>query len=117
MPIENASLPLPLTNGSDRHQLNGSSTSALLKRRGSERFVGVSLGRAMDSLIIEFRIHSIYDHQATTQEWTDYMLQSKRPHLMMSANSHLFSGHPPMFEYQSSQPHMELFTNALDKVS
>lgn len=63
---------------------------------------------------------SVYDHQSSIHEWADYMLQSKRPHLMMSTagNSHLFGpSHPPLFDYQTGPPsHVETFSGALDKV-
>lgn len=65
-------------------------------------------------------MYSVYDHPSNIHEWADYMLQSKRPHLMMgtSGSNHLFAGHPPLFDYQSGPPsHVDSFANNLDKVS
>ncbi|XP_031637753.1 protein CBFA2T2 isoform X2 [Contarinia nasturtii] len=86
-------------NGSDRHQpLNGNSR-LLLKRRTSE---------------------GIYDHQnGPPHEWSDYLHQSKRSHIMMNtsaANGHLFTNYPSLFDYSTAPAsHLEPFTNSLDK--
>lgn len=44
------------------------------------------------------------------------MIPSKRQHLMLGSTSHLFPGHPPLFDYQPSASHSEPYSSLLDKV-
>lgn len=45
------------------------------------------------------------------------MIPSKRQHLMLGTASHLFPGHPPLFDYQpAASQHTEPYTSLLDKV-
>lgn len=131
MPLDNTTITTAaITNAGDRHQtMNGS--NVLLKRRASETYVQQAKLFAFTfrtrkkiqnfsnwyhffkSVLIPY---SVYDHQSSIHEWADYMLQSKRPHLIMGAagNSHLFPSHPPLFEYPAAPSHVEPFP--LDKV-
>lgn len=42
-------------------------------------------------------------------DWTDYMLQSKRPHLLMgnSGSNHPFTNYPSLFDYSLNNTHAE----------
>lgn len=65
-------------------------------------------------------MYSFYEHQNGPQEWNDYMLPTKRQHVMLGNTGHIFpSVHPTFYEYQSGGPtttHSEPFSNLLDKV-
>lgn len=67
-----------------------------------------------------FGFHRIYDHQNGPHEWSDYMHQSKRSHIMMNtsaANGHLFTNYPSLFDYSTAPAaHLEPFVNILEKV-
>lgn len=67
-----------------------------------------------------FFFNRIYDHQNGPHEWSDYMHQSKRSHIMMNtsaANGHLFTNYPSLFDYSTAPAsHLE-FANILDKVT
>lgn len=94
---EHADIFLPIditmTNGSSGVNGNGS----ISKRRASESF---------------------FDHPNAPHDWNEYMLPTKRPHLMIGNTSHLFpAGHPPLFDYQSAAAHVEPFNALLDKVN
>lgn len=72
----------------------------------------------MNQIISVF--HRIYDHQNGPHEWSDYMHQSKRSHIMMNtsaANGHLFTNYPSLFDYSTAPAaHLEPFVNILEKV-
>lgn len=61
---------------------------------------------------------SIYDNSTMLPEWSEYLLQSKRSHLMMpTANGHIFASYPPLFDYSvASSLHADTFSSSLDKV-
>lgn len=65
-------------------------------------------------------LHRIYDHQNGPHEWSDYLHQSKRSHIMMNtsaANGHLFTNYPSLFDYSTAPAaHLEPFANLLEKV-
>lgn len=51
-------------------------------------------------------------------EWSEYILQSKRSHMLMpTSNGHIFASYPPLFDYSAGQPlHSETFSNLIEKV-
>lgn len=65
-------------------------------------------------------MNRIYDQQNGPHEWSDYIHQTKRSHIMMNtsaANGHLFTNYPSLFDYSTAPAsHLEPFTTSLDKV-
>lgn len=62
----------------------------------------------------------LYDHQNGFHEWSEYLLQAKRPHLLMNAttNGHMFSNYSTLLDYNAMPPaQIESFSSTLDKVS
>lgn len=69
----------------------------------------------------DFDYLRVYDHQNSPHEWSDFMHQSKRSHIMINsstANGHLFTNYTSLFDYSTAPAgHLETFTNILDKVT
>lgn len=65
-------------------------------------------------------MNSIYDHQNGPHDWPEYLIQSKRSHLMMNTtavNGHMFANYPGAFDYPTAPPsHLESFPNTSEKV-
>lgn len=64
-------------------------------------------------------LNRLYDHQNGLHEWSEYMQQAKRPHVILNpaTNGHIFTNYPNLLDYASVPPaQIEPFASVLDKV-